>query len=76
MATGAQPAPTAVLAGQTLPWLLLRAWAVITVLATFALAIAWWRQRDHVRDMRPTLGLLLLAGMIFLPWALEWGLLR
>lgn len=76
LATGARSGPGAVVAGQTLPWLLLRGWAVVTVLATVVLAATWWRQRAQVRDTRTALVLLMLAAALFVPWALDWGLLR
>jgi hypothetical protein len=65
-----------VLGGRPLPWLLLQLLAAATVVATVATAVAWRRHRrnlavaSHLR-----LGVLLAAGLVFLPWAAYWGLL-
>ena len=65
-----------VLGGRPLPWLILQLLAAATVVATVATAVAWRRHRrnltgaSHVR-----LGVLLAAGLVFLPWAAYWGLL-
>jgi dienelactone hydrolase len=66
-----------VLGGRPLPWLLLQLLAVATVVATVATAVAW---RRHRRDLtgaasHARLGVLLAAGLVFLPWAAYWGLL-
>jgi uncharacterized protein len=65
-----------VLGGRPIPWLILQLLASATVVATVATAVAWRRHRrnltgaSHVR-----LGVLLAAGLVFLPWAAYWGLL-
>jgi uncharacterized protein len=58
------------------PWIILQLLAAATVAATVAAVMAWRRVRrdlssaDHAR-----LGLLVAAGVAFLPWAAAWGLL-
>jgi uncharacterized protein len=65
-----------VLIGRPIPWLILQLLAAATIVATIATALAWRRRRrsltiaSHVR-----LGLLLAAGLVFLPLAAYWGLL-
>jgi hypothetical protein len=65
-----------VLIGRPIPWLILQLLAATTVVVTIATALAWRRHRrnltapSHVR-----LGLLLAAGLVFLPLAAYWGLL-
>jgi dienelactone hydrolase len=59
-----------VVAGRPLPWLGLQLLAVAAVVATVATIPAWWRARSDVR-----LGLLVAGGVVFVPWAVHWGLL-
>ncbi|GIE96584.1 alpha/beta hydrolase family protein [Paractinoplanes rishiriensis] len=62
--------PGPMLAGRPVSWLMLQAVAVVAVLATLVLGVHYWRDR---RD-----GVLLLpltAGVLFVPWAVYWGLL-
>ncbi|MEU7142136.1 prolyl oligopeptidase family serine peptidase [Nocardia sp. NPDC046473] len=67
---------TAFVAGRTLPWLLLQICACAVLLATAATAITWWRTRDQVTGVvRVRLASLILAGALFIPWALYWQLL-
>ncbi|WP_223884785.1 alpha/beta hydrolase family protein [Nocardia colli] len=74
-ATGGQGA-TAFVAGRTLPWLLLQLCTCAVLLATAATALTWWRNRARVGGaMRVRLTLLILAGVVFVPWALYWQLL-
>jgi len=65
-----------VLLGRPLPWLILQTLALATVAATITTATAW-RRHHHTLDRtnRVRLGLLLTAGLTFLPWALYCGLL-
>jgi dienelactone hydrolase len=71
------PGPTPFI-GRPVPWLALQALAVVTVVATIATALTWHRSRSAValpRGERIRLGLLLTAGVAFVPWGLYWGLL-
>ncbi|MCC3768815.1 hypothetical protein, partial [Streptomyces sp. UNOC14_S4] len=61
------------LGGRTLPWLGLQALAATTVAATVATAVVWWRSRDGGGTVR--LATLVGGGLLFIPWALSWGLL-
>jgi len=62
--------------GRPIPWLVLQALAVVTVVATIVTARAWWRDRQAVVGAsRVRLGLVLAAGVVFVPWAVYWGLL-
>jgi hypothetical protein len=61
--------------GRPIPWLVLQFTAAATVVTTAATVLSWSRHRhvspaDHIR-----LGLLAAAGLLFLPWAIYWGLL-
>lgn len=58
-----------VVAGRPLPWLALQLLSLGAVAATIGTAVAWWRHRT------PRLGLLLAGGVVFVPWAIYWGLL-
>jgi dienelactone hydrolase len=58
-----------VVAGRPLPWLALQLLSLGTVAATIGTAVAWWRHRT------PRLGVLLAGGVVFVPWAVYWGLL-
>ncbi|NBH03531.1 alpha/beta hydrolase [Amycolatopsis sp. SID8362] len=58
-----------VVAGRPLPWLALQLLSLGAVAATIGTAVAWWRHRT------PRLGVLLAGGVVFVPWALYWGLL-
>ena len=65
-----------VLLGRPVPWLILQILALATVATTIATAAAWPRHHHALdRTGRVRLGLLLTAGLAFLPWALYWGLL-
>ena len=58
-----------VVIGRPLPWLAVQLLAVAAVVATIVTAKAWWRNRT------PRLTLLLAGGVLFVPWAVHWGLL-
>ncbi len=76
MAAGRSPDPGPILAGRPLPWLALQGLAVAAVAAGIATAVAWRSAAPTVpRAERVRLGLLLTAGIVFLPWAFYWGLL-
>ncbi|KHD78058.1 hypothetical protein MB27_07485 [Actinoplanes utahensis] len=61
-----------VLLGRPVVWLVLQALACATVAATVAVGYHLLRHRPAQR-IRP--GLLLAAGLLFIPWAVQWGLL-
>jgi hypothetical protein len=56
--------------GRPVPWLVLQLLAGSTVVAAVATALS---RRRHRPDAR--LGLLVSAGVVFVPWAVYWGLL-
>ncbi|WIV62047.1 alpha/beta hydrolase family protein [Amycolatopsis nalaikhensis] len=58
-----------VVAGRPLPWLALQLLSLGVVAATIATGVAWWRQRS-IR-----LGIAVAGGVVFIPWAIYWGLL-
>ncbi|HET6705797.1 alpha/beta hydrolase family protein [Amycolatopsis sp.] len=58
-----------VVAGRPLPWLALQLLSLGAVAATIGTAVAWWRHRGL------RLGVLLAGGVVFVPWAVYWGLL-
>ncbi|MBE1500383.1 dienelactone hydrolase [Amycolatopsis lexingtonensis] len=58
-----------VVAGRPLPWLALQLLSLGVVAAAIGTAVAWWRHRS------PRLGVPLAGGVVFVPWAVYWGLL-
>lgn len=65
-----------VLLGRTLPWLALQLLAIAVVGATVWTGVSWWHGRGRVgRAESVRLGLLLAAGLVFVPWGMYWGLL-
>ncbi|WP_290057957.1 alpha/beta hydrolase family protein [Amycolatopsis solani] len=58
-----------VVAGRPLVWLALQLLSLGAVAAAIGTAVAWWRHRT------PRLGVLLAGGVVFVPWAVYWGLL-
>ncbi|NUP00443.1 MAG: hypothetical protein HOV97_37540 [Nonomuraea sp.] len=80
MSTGGKLAvPGPVLMGRPVIWVVLQLLAVATVVAT-ALTVPAWRRagatgRTGATGERVRLGLLLTAGVLFVPWAFYWGLL-
>ncbi len=58
--------------GRPVVWLGLQLLACVTVTATLAVAWGLWRHRsaDRIR-----LSLLTAGGLLFIPWAVQWGLL-
>ncbi|MEU1721779.1 prolyl oligopeptidase family serine peptidase [Nonomuraea sp. NPDC005692] len=70
---GKLAAPGPMLLGRPLVWLALQAVAVATVVATALVARRWRRERATGERVR--LGLLVAAGVAFVPWAFYWGLL-
>ncbi|MFF4778319.1 hypothetical protein ACFY05_36400 [Microtetraspora fusca] len=76
MTGGKLAVPGPVLAGRPLIWLTLQALTVASVVATVLTAPAWRRVRGSVpREERGRLGLLVVGGLVFIPWSLYWGLL-
>ncbi len=73
MLGGAQ-APGPVLFGRTIPWLALQLLAVGVVVAGAVTAVSWWRGRSEGATGKRT-GLLLAGAVLFVPWAVHWGLL-
>jgi hypothetical protein len=64
-----------VLLGRPVVWLAVQLFAAVAVLATCATAITTAR-RSLLAAARVRLAVLLLAGAVFAPWALYWGLLQ
>jgi uncharacterized protein len=65
-----------VFVGRPVPWLVLQLLAGSVVVATIATAGTWRRNRHEITGgSRVRLGLLLAAGVVFVPWAAYWGLL-
>jgi len=58
-----------VVAGRPLPWPALQLLSLGAVAATIGTAVAWWRHRGL------RLGVPLAGGVVFVPWAVYWGLL-
>jgi uncharacterized protein len=57
-------------------WLALQLVAVAGVIALLATGLATWRARvDLTGWLRLRLGVLLAGGVVFVPWAVYWGLL-
>jgi hypothetical protein len=62
--------------GRPVLWLALQLLAVAGVVALAATGVATWRARADLRGwLRLRLGVLLAAGVVFVPWAVYWGLL-
>jgi pimeloyl-ACP methyl ester carboxylesterase len=75
MFTGAS-AVGPVLVGRPLPWLALQVLSLAAALCTVALAAAWWFARAGMaRVEQARLGILLAGGVVFVLWAVYWGLL-
>lgn len=72
LSAGGAMAPGPVLFGRTLPWLALQLIAVGVVVSGAVTAVSWWR-RDESGGVR--VGLLLAGTVLFVPWAVHWGLL-
>lgn len=62
--------------GVAVIWMVLRVLTIVAVAAAVVTAVAWWRHRKAVGGWAATrLGLLLLGGVVTVPWAMYWGLL-
>jgi hypothetical protein len=65
-----------VLFGQPLPWIILRVLAGITVLSAAVTAGLLWKRRVKMEnEHKVRIALLLIGTVIFVPWAIYWGLL-
>ncbi|TYB50117.1 prolyl oligopeptidase family serine peptidase [Nonomuraea sp. PA05] len=73
MTGGKLASPGPLVGDRPLLWLALQAVAVVTVVATVLTAVRWRRVTE--RGERVRLGVLVAGGVVFLPWALYWGLL-
>lgn len=72
---GSKSVGTVVL-GRPVPWLVLQLLALGVVAATVTTIVASWRAKSELSAIhRARLGLLVAGGVVFLPWALHWGLL-
>lgn len=73
--TGARSVGAVVL-GRPVPWLVLQFLALGVAAATVATIVVSWRARSELSTShRVRLGLLVAGGVVFVPWALHWGLL-
>ncbi|GAA4059501.1 alpha/beta hydrolase [Actinomadura miaoliensis] len=76
MAAGRSPDPGSVIAGRPLPWLALQGLAVAATVSCVATTVTWRRAAATLsRGEHARLALLVIAGAVFVPWALYWGLL-
>ncbi|MEV4178697.1 prolyl oligopeptidase family serine peptidase [Nonomuraea sp. NPDC049709] len=73
MTGGKLSVPGPLLGDRPVVWLVLQGLAVVAVVATVLTAARWRRVAE--RGERVRLGLLLAAGVAFVPWAFYWGLL-
>ncbi len=74
-ATGARTIGPLVLS-RPLPWLALQALALCAAGSVAVAVVAAWRSRAQLpAAQRIRLGALLAAGVAFVPWAIQWGLL-
>ncbi len=74
LTTGGTQAPGPVLFGRTLPWLALQIIAIGVVVAGVFTAVSWWRLRNETSG-GVRVGLMLAGAVLFVPWAVHWGLL-
>ncbi|WP_367137360.1 alpha/beta hydrolase family protein [Saccharothrix sp. HUAS TT1] len=73
--TGAKSLGVVVL-GRPLPWLALQVVAVGAVAALVVTAVRGWRVRDELTvAQRVRVGVVVGGGVLFVPWAVHWGLL-
>ncbi|MEU4743710.1 alpha/beta hydrolase, partial [Actinosynnema sp. NPDC023658] len=65
-----------VVLGRTVPWLVLQCLALAVLAATATTVVVAWRSRSELAPAhRVRLGLLVAGGVLFVPWAVHWGLL-
>jgi uncharacterized protein len=64
------------LAGRPLPWLMLQILAAVATISTIVLAVTWWGRRSRLVGFEKLrLASVLFGGVLFIPWALYWGLI-
>jgi uncharacterized protein len=63
------------LAGRTIPWLILQLLAVMTSVLTISLLLSWLRHKSISKQESLQLTFLLMGGLLFIPWAFYWKLL-
>ncbi|MFI7127456.1 alpha/beta hydrolase family protein [Nonomuraea sp. NPDC050153] len=73
MTGGKLASPGPLVAERPLIWLALQALAVATVVGTVLTCVRWRRSAPLLEKVR--VGLLVAGGVVFVPWALYWGLL-
>ncbi|MBB5777311.1 alpha/beta hydrolase family protein [Nonomuraea jabiensis] len=73
MTGGKLASPGPLVAGRPLIWLALQALAIATVVGTVLTCVRWRRSAPVGERVR--VGLLVAGGVVFVPWALYWGLL-
>jgi len=64
-----------VLAGNTIPWLILRLASLATVLTAALMIVSWRQHRVQVSSGTAQLSVLLAGTATFVAWASYWGLL-
>ncbi|MFG6192990.1 alpha/beta hydrolase family protein [Nonomuraea sp. JJY05] len=73
MTGGKLASPGPLVAERPLIWLALQALAIATVVSTVLTCVRWRRSAPAGEKVR--VGLLMVGGVVFVPWALYWGLL-
>ncbi|WP_051271116.1 alpha/beta hydrolase family protein [Shimazuella kribbensis] len=63
-----------VIAGQPLLWILLQLSSLTVLALTIFLLISWMRNKQVVNNHRIRLTLLMIGGILFIPWAIYWKL--
>lgn len=65
-----------IILGRPLPWIVLQVLAFIGLVAAVALAVSWFRTRPALTSWdRVRYQILVTGALVFVPWALYWGLL-
>ncbi|MFI7222383.1 alpha/beta hydrolase family protein [Nonomuraea angiospora] len=73
MTGGKLASPGPLVVERPLIWLALQALAIATVVGTVLTGVRW--RRSAAAGERVRVGLLMAGGVVFIPWALYWGLL-
>jgi uncharacterized protein len=63
------------LAGRTIPWIVLQLLAVVTSVLAISLLLSWLRHKSISKQQSLRLAFLLMGGLLFIPWAFYWKLL-